>query len=464
MNPFAFPQVLQLGTILSLTGTWKSHQLRVSVFVEEASEVDEERRRVRSLLDNLRIPASLRVFCLSDKTVSSYEAIVLGETAPPPHVEEALKGDPWWNTLKKLRKDERARQAAAAKRAQQQAAATDIPGGAAGSSSTGASGSATPRSKREQKLLGYSLPPEHLEYFQRNIRIGLRHPRAKPRVDDSDVEDDDDSGSSDGESDGSGLSDELLRLGEDGFFGGALTRSNSTTAYGAAAARHRGFRSGRGRSHSQGTIGGLPDEPALRRQRYHNSSENGGTTTPGPGSYGSMASTPIVRPDGTIAKPGGLRFSGRGETVIDEESQGEGTLKASDRSRLQRHLSSRPSPPGSRSSSRASSRSSQHRLAYSTVAGEDSNTSASATASSTTLNFNTLPNKAQFLILNQLFRAHSSSSATSVILTSLPAPEPGTAKDPDAVQRYLAQLEILCAGSTPVLGIHARELTLSMSL
>ncbi|PWN29070.1 hypothetical protein BDZ90DRAFT_231069 [Jaminaea rosea] len=471
-----YTMVLQLGTILSLTGTWKSHKLRVSVFVEEASEVDEERRRVRSLLDNLRIPASLRVFCLSDKTVSSYEAIVLGVVAPPPHVEEALRSDPWWNSLKKLRKEERARaqQAAAAKRASEKA--TDIPG----QPSAGTSGA--PRSKREQKLLGYSLPPEHLEFFQRNIRIGLSHPRAKPRVDDSDVEDDDDSGS-DGDSDGSGLSDELLRLGEDGLFGGPaghLTRSNSASTH--AISRPRGFRSGRGRSYSHG-VGGLPDEPTLRQQRrYGNSSENGGTTTPGPGSYGSMASTPVVRPDGTVANPGGLRFgksggrsSARRGLEEGDDGQGDSTLKASDRSKMQRHLSSRSSPPPSRSASRASSRSSQTRSPLSSsIVAEDPFDSASSSKSGTTslsnsttlpsLSFNTLPNKAQFLILNQLFRAHSSSSATSVILTSLPAPEPGTAKDPEAVQRYLAQLEVLCAGSTPVLGIHARELTLSTSL
>lgn len=38
-----YTMVLQLGTILSLTGTWKSHKLRVSVFVEHEAEVEEER-------------------------------------------------------------------------------------------------------------------------------------------------------------------------------------------------------------------------------------------------------------------------------------------------------------------------------------------------------------------------------------------------------------------------------------
>jgi potassium/chloride transporter 9 len=38
-----YTMVLQLGTILSMTGTWKAHKLRVSVFVELESDVEDER-------------------------------------------------------------------------------------------------------------------------------------------------------------------------------------------------------------------------------------------------------------------------------------------------------------------------------------------------------------------------------------------------------------------------------------
>jgi solute carrier family 12 (potassium/chloride transporters), member 9 len=144
-----YTMILNMGTILSLTGTWKSHQLRVSVFVEDPAEVEEERKRVRSLLDNLRIPATLRVFCLSDGSVASYEAIVAGKLPTPSHIETALKGDPWWNALKELRaKDAEARKAAEAKRKsqamEQQAAATAIPKTSASTSTDGR------RSKKEQ--------------------------------------------------------------------------------------------------------------------------------------------------------------------------------------------------------------------------------------------------------------------------------------------------------------------------
>lgn len=466
-----YTMVLQLGTILSLTGTWKTHQLRVSVFVEQPNEVEDERKRIRSLLDNLRIPASLRVFCLADKSVISYEAIVLGNRAAPPYVEEALRTDTWWNALKHLRKEDaiRAKALAAKRRSelQQQAAATDIPGvphtgegGQAGKPSV--NGTDGKRSKREQRLLGYSLPPEHLEYFKRNIRLGLAHPRAKPHVDDSDVEDSD-SGS---DSDSSGLSDELLRLSEDDFFaagssvgsGGLARRRSAANAY--ASSRDRGRCS---RSYSSGGLHGLPDEPSTR---HRPTLETPATSPP---SYGSMASTPIVRPDGTVANS------------RDMSEEGNSTLKASDRARLDalfrtestysRDEQATPVASRHKARSRTHSVQSTHSRAGSSRAASPSPLSSLAfqegeehVSNRTQLSFNTLPNKAQFLILNELFRAHSSSSATSVILTSLPAPEPGTAKDPEAVNRYLQQLEVLCAGPVPVLGIHARELTLSMSL
>lgn len=38
-----YTMVLQLGTILSMTGSWKHHKLRVSVFVEHEEDVEEER-------------------------------------------------------------------------------------------------------------------------------------------------------------------------------------------------------------------------------------------------------------------------------------------------------------------------------------------------------------------------------------------------------------------------------------
>ncbi len=58
--------ILQLGCILNTVPAWKKvYKLRVAVFVEYESDVEEERGRVKTLLDNLRIHADIRVFWLA---------------------------------------------------------------------------------------------------------------------------------------------------------------------------------------------------------------------------------------------------------------------------------------------------------------------------------------------------------------------------------------------------------------
>ena len=79
------------------------------------------------------------------------------------------------------------------------------------------------------------------------------------------------------------------------------------------------------------------------------------------------------------------------------------------------------------------------------------------------LSFNELPNLAQYLILNELIRTNSDAS-TSVLLTALPAPEPGTSTSHEQSTTYLQQLQRLYGGGPPVMGVHATTLTMTMSL
>ncbi|CAD6961828.1 unnamed protein product, partial [Tilletia controversa] len=58
----------------------------------------------------------------------------------------------------------------------------------------------------------------------------------------------------------------------------------------------------------------------------------------------------------------------------------------------------------------------------------------------------------------------NSTPATTVVLTALPAPETGMSDDELRSLRYLEQLESLFSGGPPVLGVHARQLTMTMSL
>ena len=58
----------------------------------------------------------------------------------------------------------------------------------------------------------------------------------------------------------------------------------------------------------------------------------------------------------------------------------------------------------------------------------------------------------------------ASSASTSVVLTALPAPEVGTSQDPNRSLRYLQHLENLFSGGPPVLGVHAKQLTMTSAL
>ncbi|SPO30653.1 related to Na-K-Cl cotransporter [Ustilago trichophora] len=570
-----YTMVLHLGTILSFTSSWKSYKLRVSVFVEHASEMEEERKRIRALLDNLRIPASLRVFCLADQSVTTYRTIVHGSNVAAIEVDEALRGDPWWETLKELRRnDERRARAAAKRKTQALSPAKAIP--STQGPSAGAAGDAPRKqSKREQKLFGVSLPAEHLAFHKQNIRLGLAHPRA--RRDDGEDED----GSSDSDSD---FEDELALLSEDddwlvdgpGRRGLAIRRA-STLEPNSNSSKVRN----KPRSYSIGGSAGLPDDPVTAASRpllgssvssqlgagsvaasYGTLSSSQRTATPATvraasgnsvnllgTSYASTDSS--MTPRASVPYGGAERPSPLAEGLI-EDGENESTLKASERQKLQAELkrdqeskttptkSSNLAPPDAVTPRPRMKNESKRQASYasstassSDTGGEESGSSSSgaeydskgrlltskskkanrknslsrhtrvrseetsrSTSTSTSpspvamrrlrpqpaaerpssrvasiystdlpmISFNELPNKAQYLILNELIRINSNSATTGVVLTALPAPEPGTSMDELKSLRYLEQLESLFAGGPPILGVHAKTLTMTMSL
>ncbi|CAK7223287.1 hypothetical protein SCUCBS95973_005126 [Sporothrix curviconia] len=98
--------ILQLGYILHTVPAWKRvYSLRVMVFVEYESEVEEERGRVEALLEKLRISAEVHVFWLASGELTTYEAIVQGESDPDTEklVGSVMEGSPWWQNLQEVR-------------------------------------------------------------------------------------------------------------------------------------------------------------------------------------------------------------------------------------------------------------------------------------------------------------------------------------------------------------------------
>ncbi|UZJ56363.1 hypothetical protein CBS101457_005683 [Exobasidium rhododendri] len=475
-----YTMILQLGTILSMTGSWKEHKLRVSVFVEFEEDIEDERKRVRSLLDNLRVPASLRVFSLSSGQISSYESIVRGKEATSTAIENALGEDPWWEALKTLRKDNerRARESQAKKNRAQ-----PVP------SSGGASSSSRKQSKKEQRLMGVSLPKEHLDFFKKNMQIGLAHPKSsRNRGASRELEGESESEYEESDSDGD-LSDELAELDLDdlewinsGSPGDGLKRSQtySNTARRASnggeagkelTRRATGVSRGGKRTLDQGRRSSDGFGGRWTKDQSSQSLLGGGPNSDRDlsASYGSLSSTP--RPGMFQSKDLSKQPKTIAEGIESNESDQEGTLKASDRGKVQDQLRQmerqkearlRSSSQSSRSSSVASESSRDDEDEEDGIR-DRSRPHQGDQVELPFVSFNSLPNKAQYLILNELIRVNSLSS-TSVVLTALPAPEAGTAEDATKSIRYLRQLESLFGGGPPVLGVHAKQLTMTSAL
>ncbi|ODQ63125.1 hypothetical protein NADFUDRAFT_84602, partial [Nadsonia fulvescens var. elongata DSM 6958] len=109
--------ILQMGAILNTVPSWKkSHTLRVIVFVEFEDDVEDERTRIKDLLENLRIKAEVRVECLSSGKFKNYEIIINGLEGDDKNqsVDLYLKNEAWWDDLKMVRKNIRENLQAAA--------------------------------------------------------------------------------------------------------------------------------------------------------------------------------------------------------------------------------------------------------------------------------------------------------------------------------------------------------------
>ncbi|KAF8962514.1 hypothetical protein BGZ46_001153 [Entomortierella lignicola] len=78
-----YAMVLQMGCILHMVPQWKeNYSLRVMVFVEYLEDVEEEKKRLAALLENLRIPAEVKVMCLNGGDSETYERLISGEVEP----------------------------------------------------------------------------------------------------------------------------------------------------------------------------------------------------------------------------------------------------------------------------------------------------------------------------------------------------------------------------------------------
>lgn len=103
--------ILQLGAILSTVPDWKKFKLRIIVFVENEMDVQIERNRVSSLLEILRIKGEIVVLCLKRggfrvyDYLSSKGRIDLMDPVQRKYIDDALKDDVWWKSVKNKNKN-----------------------------------------------------------------------------------------------------------------------------------------------------------------------------------------------------------------------------------------------------------------------------------------------------------------------------------------------------------------------
>jgi potassium/chloride transporter 9 len=468
--------ILQLGCILHTVPSWKKfYTLRVAVFVEYELDVEEEGRRVKELLQKLRIRAEVLVFWLASGDLPTYDVIINGQSPGVDvenEVEECLGHEEWWRELQKIR----------GKRGNT-SGVEDLAEASNGVKSAStwqhASDQTGPRSERVdiglRRLLDRPMRRHTMSGLTKlGVSLGMRTQRLPDEVmrrhaandsatEDSGSSDEDDLDSDAFESD----DDNAKRTAEENLSKGDV--EGSDTARG---------------SHV------LSPATIVRRRSYQDDTAPPITLGERPGTvldtniqetFPAPVDGPVTpqraQPGGSSLRPSLLRnastrkFSSKPvpiTRVATEDGPGR-SIMFSDASSPTRGSPTRASriPSAYRSRNDLTSRSDGLPEG---VLGNPSprvpsplrRRGSSYSTQGLPLSFNDLPPRGQHLILNELIRQNSAD--TAVIFTTLPAPVAGTSKSEEASMAYLSDLEVLCKDVPPCLLIHSNSMTVTMSL
>ncbi|MCJ1243884.1 hypothetical protein MMC30_001081 [Trapelia coarctata] len=442
--------ILQLGCILDTVPAWKKvYRLRVAVFVEYESDVEEERSRVKKLLQNLRIGAEVLVFWLASGDVKSYQVIVNdgGATAGKvveAEVDEVLKDEQWWQDVQKLR-GKRGTPSAIDDLREVQGLLDTAPNWPDSSFRSSRQESNVDRFEGLRKLLqSPRRRASSSELGTLGVRPGMRTHRlhddlvhrhasygsASEESEDSDEDENSvlgkDSDGNISSRDGSGASMEISKLDDQS----GVPRTASPNRL--------------NRRRSEGDLLGDPFQTISVPQ------PDNLTATPSMDPIektgDSQSAEWIIKPTRPQygRRPSAGQFSSRKvpETrVATEEGHGPSIM-----------FRETNSPSGR-----------QHQSIYFRNPSSDSHAASGFPfQQSVPLSFNDLPCRAQHLILNELMQQQSGD--TAVVFTTLPSPLEGTCQSLDDSLSYLSDLEVLCERLPPVLLIHSNSMTVTMSL
>lgn len=519
--------ILQLGYILHTVPAWKkAYKLRVIVFVEYETEVEEERGRVKALLDKLRIDAQVMVFYLASGDLSTYETIIHGHFTNPETetlVNECLKNQEWWEDLQSYRGSPSMTES------QEFASIAQVVG-----STSGRPGLYNPHSgppdgpeRRRHSLVQLTeLPkkPSMSELVKWGVNMGIHTQNLPFNVfdsSDSDIGAESDTDSDSSEDSVVGDLESLPSAGRgDPSRRPLLPTVRRRRSFADIFARRsksprREKKLKRTQSPMPGaSYGTMPERRADSQTRTEQLRGN----TNGSGTMNPPIHRGILKPERPpLSRHGSsaMRFSSNlvpQTTITHEDGAGPRIMFAESETRLERPAMSRQSSfgrgaAGSESATPGEESGKDKRVSFAefalgtkspvrsrrnsiskdadTTSGsgdaslnipgllaayqqapdddEDDKNGSSYSTQGLSLSFNDLPSRAQHLILNELMR-QKSGGETAVLLTTLPIPQENTCQSEAASLAYLSDVEVLCSGLPPVLLVLSNHMTVTVSI
>ncbi|KAH0556734.1 hypothetical protein GP486_005478 [Trichoglossum hirsutum] len=496
--------ILQLGCILSTVPSWKkNYRVRVAVFVEYEADVEEERGRVKSLLDNLRIEAEILVFWLASGDLKTYEVIVNG-TDPgnfsegEEDIDNTLKDEEWWQEVRRLR-GQRGPATAAEELA---AIAGHVDGTVAWHEPSWSKDGISSKFEGLKELLSQPKRRHTMSGLSKlGLSMGMRTHRLHPQLMKAHASNGSASEESESDSDAP-TSDDEESSGEDGRLSAASENDIDDLGFEDEDDHVPDIKPSLQQVMRRRSIGGslgdpkVSKRPSLRHASHHKSSSSASIPPPSPQGISPAAPdlTTADRPPKMGPRPATPSSSG---SQVQQKPQHQSTPAVPvHKPSLTRHSSipkftstpvprttiacenesgpsimftNTPSPPRGQQQRMPSTRSEGGSNIVSNRQQEDDKdlghpqpATGFPAQQAVPLSFNDLPCRAQHLILNELIQANSLD--TAVVFTTLPSPLEGTCYSEEESVAYLNDLEVLCQGLPPVLLVHSNSMTVTTNL
>ncbi|EXJ96485.1 hypothetical protein A1O1_01611 [Capronia coronata CBS 617.96] len=475
--------ILQLGCILHTVPSWKkAYKLRVAVFVEYEADVEEERTRVTTLLENLRIQAQVLVFWLACGSVKSYNYIINGEGVDEEtqeQVNKVLEDELWWREVQIIR----------GKSQSADVGAVD----ALTVADDGIWSSASLQSKRENSIIRIEglrrmlADPKKRPTFGNLSSLGLSLSMRTSRLDDdmlsrhaSHPSDSDGTSSEDEEEFMENTEDDVKDKSRDEYSEASLSQEDADAQQSSFADTRAAHKSKTSSKKSSRTSSKKSFRKKAKEARYREGvtdpsgpliqfdenildvageqqmrgraiqSDAGehprrGTGSPGNGLKVLPAQRPRTPSPNFTSEPVPV------SKVASEEGEGPSIMFADDPHPRRQKVDELPNSESYPIPHRHSDNGSPPKPA-----------SGYPTAAASPLSFNDLPSRAQHLILNDLISSNSDN--TAVIFTTLPAPVEGTYKSEADSLRYISDLEVLVGGLPPTLLVQSNSMTVTTNI